>query len=298
VVATVPNLILGPIAGTLVDRWDHREVMIVSDLLRAGLVLLIPVAATINLVLVYPLVFLVTTVSIFFRPAKGAIVPRLVKNEDLLPANSAMWVGETLADIVGYALAGIFVAFLGTQLTLAFWIDAVTYIASALLLATIVVAPAARAVARAAVDAAAGAVERALGAASSLWSQVKDGWRFLRGERLLLANTAQAAVAQFMFGVFIVLTPIYASEVVQGGTLDDTEVFSFLEAAIGAGNLVGGFVVGLIGARLSLGRLVIFGYAITGACVAWGGGGGPHRPPPRRCNRRAPLRHRCGAFVP
>ena len=268
VVATVPNLILGPIAGTLVDRWDHREVMIVSDLLRAGLVLLIPVAATINLVFVYPLVFLVTTVSIFFRPAKGAIVPRLVKDEDLLPANSAMWVGETLADIVGYALAGIFVAFLGTQLTLAFWIDAVTYIASALLLATIVVAPAARAAARAVVDAAAGAAERAASAASSLWSQVKDGWRFLRGERLLLANTAQAAVAQFMFGVFIVLTPIYASEVVQGGTLDDTEVFSFLEAAIGAGNLVGGFLVGLIGARLSLGRLVIVGYAITGACVA------------------------------
>src|SRR5262249_41001183 len=39
-VATLPNLVFGPIAGALVDRWDHREVMIVSDLLRAGLVLL------------------------------------------------------------------------------------------------------------------------------------------------------------------------------------------------------------------------------------------------------------------
>jgi len=57
-------------------------------------------------------------------------------------------------------------------------------------------------------------------------------------------------------------------DVVQGGAFDDTEVFSFLEAAIGAGNLIGGFVVGLIGARLALGRMVIAGYAITGACVA------------------------------
>ena len=68
-VATLPNLLFGPIAGTLVDRWDHREVMIVSDLLRAGLVLLIPIAAVTNLALAYPLVFLLTTVSIFFRPA-------------------------------------------------------------------------------------------------------------------------------------------------------------------------------------------------------------------------------------
>ena len=44
-VATLPNLLLCPIAGTFVDRWDRKEVMVVSDLLRAALVLLMPVAA-------------------------------------------------------------------------------------------------------------------------------------------------------------------------------------------------------------------------------------------------------------
>jgi MFS family permease len=34
--ATLPNLLFGPIAGTFVDRWDHKEVMVVSDLLRPG----------------------------------------------------------------------------------------------------------------------------------------------------------------------------------------------------------------------------------------------------------------------
>jgi Bacterial protein of unknown function (DUF894). len=146
-VATLPNLVFGPIAGGLVDRWDHREVMIVSDLLRAGIVLLIPIAAVTNLALAYPLVFLVTTVSIFFRPAKGAILPRIVAEDDLLPANSALWVGETFADIGGYVIAGLFVALLGSQLPLAFWVDAVTYVASALLIASIAVAPMTRAVA-------------------------------------------------------------------------------------------------------------------------------------------------------
>ncbi len=137
----VPNLLFSPIAGAFVDRWDHREVMIVSDLLRAGLVLLIPLAAVTNLALAYPLVFLVTTVSIFFRPAKGAILPRIVDPDDLVPANSALWVGETFADIGGYLIAGLFVGLLGTQLPLAFWVDSVTYIASALLIASIAVAP-------------------------------------------------------------------------------------------------------------------------------------------------------------
>ena len=75
-VATLPNLLLSPIAGTFVDRWDHKDTMVVSDILRAVLVLLVPVAATINIVLVYPLIFLVTSVSVFFRPARVAILPR------------------------------------------------------------------------------------------------------------------------------------------------------------------------------------------------------------------------------
>ena len=47
--ATLPNLFLGPIAGTYVDRWDQKDVMVVSDLLRAAIVLLVPIAAVTNL---------------------------------------------------------------------------------------------------------------------------------------------------------------------------------------------------------------------------------------------------------
>ncbi len=266
-VATLPNLLFGPIAGTLVDRWDHREVMIVSDLLRAGVVLLIPIAAVTNLVLVYPLVFIVTTISIFFRPAKGAILPRMVQPDDLVAANSALWIGETFADIGGYVIAGLFVALLGSQLPLAFWLDAVTYVGSAILIASISVAPLARAGAEA-IDAAA---ERARGvgaAVARFGDELRDGWRFLRGDSVLLANTIQAIAAQFMLGIFLALTPVYARDVVDGMGFDDTAVYSFLEGAIGAGNLVGGFLIGLIGSRLALGRMVILGYVATGALVA------------------------------
>ena len=118
--------------------------MVVSDLLRAAIILVIPIAAVTNILLVYPLVFAITSVSIFFRPARIAALPRIVREDELLTANSAMWVGETIADVIGYPLAAVFVGFLGSALPLAFWIDAATYAASAALIATIHVPAAAR----------------------------------------------------------------------------------------------------------------------------------------------------------
>jgi DHA3 family macrolide efflux protein-like MFS transporter len=268
-VATLPNLLFSPIAGAFVDRWDQREVMIVSDLLRAGLVLLIPLAAVTNLALAYPLVFLVTTVSIFFRPAKGAILPRIVQQEDLVPANSALWVGETFADIGGYLLAGLFVGLLGTQLPLAFWVDSVTYVASAVLIGSIAVAPITRTVAGMALDAAGAAATGMRAAVTAFRGELREGWTFLRGDAPLLANTLLAVAAQFMLGIILALTPVYASTSIDRHGVSDREAYAFLEGAIGAGNLVGGFAIGLIGSRLSLGRMVIVGYVVTGAFVAF-----------------------------
>ena len=159
--------------------------------------LLLPVAAVTNIVLVYPLIFLVTTISVFFRPARVAILPRIVPEEDLLSANSAMWVGETIADVVGYPLAGVFVALLGTAVPLAFWVDSATYLASAALLGTIVVNARDRS-------------RRRRGARSGpgFVAELTAGWQFLRHETVLLANTLQGAVGQFSLGIFIALTPI------------------------------------------------------------------------------------------
>lgn len=254
--ATVPNLLFGAIAGTLVDRWDHREVMIVSDLLRAALVLLLPIAASVNLLLIYPIIFLITTISVFFRPAKGAILPRIVAPQDLNTANSAIWMVDAFADIGGYAIAGLFVALLGPQLPLAFWADAVTYVASAILIASISVAPVKR------------VADAAAGAGAGFIKELRAGWAFLRSEHAVFANTIQAMVAQFMLGVIIALMPVYAEQHISGAPVVGTAVYGFLEGGIGAGNLIGGFVIGLIGSRIAIGRMVILGYVITGGCIA------------------------------
>jgi MFS family permease len=253
-VATLPNVIFGPFAGTLVDRWEHKEVLIVSDLLRASVVLIIPIAVTIHVGLVYPLVFVVTTISIFFRPARVAILPRIVEDEDdLITANSALWVAETSADVIGYPMAAVFVAALGTALPLAFWIDAATYVGSAALLSAVVVAPRAKQAAE---------VGRNFG------RELRDGWRFLRNEKALYANTLQATVGQITIGATIALSVVYAERVLDGSFgFDFSAIYGFLETGIGLGNLIGGFVIGLIGSHIAKGRTIILGYVLEGLCV-------------------------------
>jgi DHA3 family macrolide efflux protein-like MFS transporter len=258
--ATLPNLLLSPIAGTFVDRWDRKEVLIVSDILRAAIVLLIPVAATLNVLLVYPMVFAVTSISIFFRPARVAILPRIVDQRDLLTANSALWVGETLADVFGYPLAGIFVVALGTAVPLAFWVDSATYVASAILLTAITVRSLSPEEAKA-------AAEEPGGGNLGFVGELKAGWQFLRGEATLLANTIQASIGQFTIGIVIVLTAPYALTVYGSGDLGWEAVYGFLETGIGIGNLIGGVAIGLIGARFGKGRMVIIGYATWGFLV-------------------------------
>jgi MFS family permease len=255
VAATLPNLLFGPIAGTLVDRWDHREVLVVSDILRAAIVVVMPIAASLNIYLAYPLVFLLTTVSIFFRPARVAILPRLVREDELLTANSALWVGETLADVIGFPLAGLFVALVADSVSIAFWFDGATYLASAVLLSTLIPRPVRT-------EAPTGATAEP--AATGFRGELMAGWRFLRNDRVLLANTLQALVAQLTIGVLIGQTAVFAERVFGNQGFDWQAVYGFIEGSQGAGNLIGGFVIGLIGARLAKGRLIIAGYTVLG----------------------------------
>ena len=278
-VGTIPNLLFSPLAGAFVDRWDQKQVLVVSDILRAAFVLLVPVAVLINVWLAYPLVFLITTVSIFFRPARVAVLPRLVAERDLLPANSAMWVGETLADVVNYPIAGLFVVFLASSLPIAFWFDAATYLVSAALLATIAVPPLARRGAGTEAEGATGTEADAAGTdgeaaepapidtPATILEDLKAGWAFLRHETVLLANTLQGTAGQFAIGIVTVASLVLAKEITTGTGGEYRATYAFMETAIGLGNLIGGFALGLVASRARKGLLVIGAYTGFGMLI-------------------------------
>jgi len=198
-----------------------------------------------------------------------AILPRIVRDDELVTSNSAMWAGETFADIIGYPLAGIFVAFLGSALPLAFWFDAATYAASGILVASIAIPPIARrrAVAANRRNATTTTADQDADANPGVFAEMRQGFHFLRSEPVLFANTIQATFAQFAIGSLTALTPIFVRDVLAPHDVDPKAAYAFLETALGVGNLIGGLAIGLVGARLAKGRLVIAGYVLWGIAM-------------------------------
>ncbi|HJQ42431.1 MAG TPA: dTMP kinase [Jatrophihabitantaceae bacterium] len=103
VVKLLPAIVLGPFAGAFADRFDRRRTMVVSDLIRFGLFLTIPIVHTIAWLLVAS--FLIECVSLFWMPAKDASVPNLVRRDQIEPANQLSLVTTYgLTPVLGAAL--------------------------------------------------------------------------------------------------------------------------------------------------------------------------------------------------
>lgn len=249
--ATVPLVLVGPVAGTLVDRWNHKETMVVSDLVRAALTVAIPLAATVNVVFVYPLVFALAAASSFFRPARVAALSRVVAEDDLMSANSAVWVADTVSDVAGYPLAGLFVGFLGSSLALAFWIDAASYLMSAALIGGAAIAP-----------------NSVIGGASikSLKADLAKGWAYLLHESVLAATTWQAVVAEYGLGALTALSPLLIAVVATRG-LPREAAYGYFEMAIGVGAVLGGLVIGTVAARVRKGLCIVGAFAVFGCAL-------------------------------
>ncbi len=85
VVKLLPAIVLGPVAGAFADRFDRRRTMVVSDFIRFGFFLTIPLVHTVAWLLVAS--FLIECVSLFWLPAKDASVPNLVRRDQIEAAN-------------------------------------------------------------------------------------------------------------------------------------------------------------------------------------------------------------------
>src|SRR5439155_13860179 len=134
-VSFLPTILIGPLAGALVDSWEMRRILVISDVLRGCLVLLlIPAAARGGLPAAFFVVFLLYVVNSFFLPARSAIVPDLVQGNELTEASSLATLAGVAATITGALLGGILVERAGWRW--GFGIDAATYFVSAGFLAT------------------------------------------------------------------------------------------------------------------------------------------------------------------
>jgi MFS family permease len=132
----VPSFIVGPLSGVIADRFSRRAIMIISDIMRAAVVLgFLFVRRPEQVWLVYVLTILQLVFSTFFEPAKTAVIPSIVSGRELLAANAIASATWSVMLTLGAAFGGLVTGWFGTDA--AFVLDSVTYLASALLVASV-----------------------------------------------------------------------------------------------------------------------------------------------------------------
>lgn len=133
----LPIILLGPIAGVAADRYPRRHVMVVADVGRATLVGVLALAHG-EVALAYAVAFGMSLGTILFNPAASSLVPDVVADDELVEANTALWTVAVSAQIVLAPLAGALIGWAGVGV--AFGINALSYVGSALFLRGIDVA--------------------------------------------------------------------------------------------------------------------------------------------------------------
>ncbi len=126
----LPWALASPIAGILADRFNRRRLMIISDLLRAVIVLgFLFVDEPSEVFLIYLLTTAQVVLGSVFQPAKSASVPNIVKREHLVTANTIMSATWSILLALGAAAGGFAVEWLGLEAV--FILDSLSYIISA-----------------------------------------------------------------------------------------------------------------------------------------------------------------------
>lgn len=127
-----PSIVVGLIAGVYVDRYNRKRIMIISDLLRAVLVVMIPFLVPYSIAWLYIIVAISSAIGRFFDPALESVLPEVASDEDLAAANSMMAISSFGSTAIGFAASGLIAS--QYPIEWAFYLDGLTFLLSSLCL--------------------------------------------------------------------------------------------------------------------------------------------------------------------
>jgi MFS family permease len=241
----LPYVLLSVPAGIVADRFDRRMVLLVTDVARGVIMLGLAGAIVVEapVMVIVGLSILAACFSTFFNPAIAALLPSLVDERDLGPANSAWATLDNVAFVIGPAIAGLLLVQGG--LALAFVINAFTFGVVAVILLRLPVPPRSRP--RSGPDDQAGD---------------RPGLRSLAGT--MAGPVVLDSATSFSLGGLSVLTVLIAVDMLGAGEAGT----GFLQAATGVGGVAAGVAGGALLARRLQVPLVIGG-VLGGIGLAW-----------------------------
>lgn len=240
---SVPYVIIGPLAGALVDRINLRWVLIASNLGRGLVTLAFIFAPGIEAVLV--LVFLRASVDSAFTPARQAAVQHLTDAENRQPANGLIHGINQTSKVVGPALGGALLLLLSVNAI--FVLNAVLSLSAALILAGLVVPER----------------DRDGDAKTPFWKEAPEGIMAFFRNRLMMITLLFAAAGYFSIFLYDTLIALLNRDF----GFDET-VFGVSIALAGLGGIAGALIAGTLKFATGPFRVIGLGAVVSGPIAA------------------------------
>jgi len=258
VVQFLPWLLFGLVGGVLVDRWDRRVTIVVVEVVRAAAFLGVGTAfaldkGLLSVEFIYALIFLESSLQNFFNPARLALMPNLVKEDDLRAANSLMEVSRHIGFLVAPSAGLVLADFLGSSTIIV--ADGVTFLISGITVSLIRWRQPKREAAR--VD----GWRRQL---RLVLQETKEGIAVIRAVRLLQITLLLGFSLNLVVAPIQTLLPLFVIEIKH-----QTQAYlGLLAAGFISGLLVGSLVAPAVSRRVGLGRMTIASVLVLGTTIA------------------------------
>ncbi|HBF37254.1 MAG TPA: MFS transporter [Firmicutes bacterium] len=229
VTSALPGLLMAPWAGACIDRLDRKPIMVAADIIRSGFVLTITILSLSNRMEVWH-VFVVGGIislgSVFYDPTVQAVVPQIVRKEQLAKANSYSQMISGMSTVLGPIFGALSVSLFSYPAV--FFFNSLTYLVSAFCGWRMVM------------PARSSAAVKTQQVNKKTWNDIRAGMLFLMGEKSLLIVIAVIGLTHFFFGGLLVLLPFLANGLGGKGVRN----LGYLETMMGLGLIVGSLFTG------------------------------------------------------
>jgi MFS family permease len=239
----VITLVVSPLAGVYVDRWDRKRVMVFANVLQAATLLpLLAFDSANRLWLAYLVIAAQALLTAFAIPAEHSLLPRLVPPEDLQAANGLSALNNNVARLIGPAAGGLVAATLG--MAGAVWLDSASFLLAAVLSGLIAGTH------RAAAE----------GARRHLLRELWQGIEVIWGSTMVRALMAIIVVIGIGEGIMGSLVAVFVADALHGGVRE----LGWLMSAQAVGGIAGGLATGMFARRFAATRLLSVGLLLFG----------------------------------
>jgi MFS family permease len=248
---TIPQL-FALASGVFVDRFSRKGVMIVSDLLRAGIILLaLLVQKPGHLYILYLTAFVLMALAAVYVPARNASIPNMVPEDHLLTANALIQATELVSLIAGASLATLVIGL--TSTSTAFVFDSITFVVSALFLVAAHVPQGRLSIVP--------SVSR--GEIRQFWEGFTDGIRYIGSNKHLQQLMAITTMATLGLSATILLAAAYFKQLLG----ISAEYLGLLQATEGLGMALGAVLISVYASWARSRQIVSVTMIVLGAGI-------------------------------